>query len=174
MTYFIVGEVMMELIKTIRRKDPSIKSLLEVFFLPGFKVIIYYRIAHFLYLKKHFFLARLLSEKAKRKTGIEIHPGATIGKRLFIDHGIGIVIGETSVIGDDVVIYHGVTLGAVEITSGKRHPTIGNNVILGCNCTILGNIYIGDNCKVGAASVVLKSVKRNSTVIGVPGEIVKK
>ena len=156
-----------EQIKLIKSKDPAIKSDLEVFLYPSFKVMIYYRIAHYLYLKKHFFLARFLSEKAKKTTGIEIHPGATIGKNLFIDHGCGVVIGETTSIGDNVLIYHGVTLGGVANTSLKRHPTIGNNVIIGCGAKILGNITIGDNVKIGANSIVLKNVLSNTTITGI-------
>lgn len=156
-----------EQIKLIRKKDPAIKSDLEVFLYPNFKVLIYYRIAHYLYLKKHFFLARYLSERAKKKTGIEIHPGAVIGKNLFIDHGSGVVIGETTIIGDNVLIYHGVTLGGVSNTKLKRHPTIGNNVVIGCDSKILGDIKIGDNVKIGAGSIVLKDVDANKTIIGI-------
>ena len=156
-----------EQIKLIRKKDPAIKSNLEVFLYPNFKVLVYYRIAHYLYLKKHFFLARYLSERAKKKTGIEIHPGAVIGKNLFIDHGSGVVIGETTIIGNNVLIYHGVTLGGVVNTSTKRHPTIGNNVVIGCNSIILGDIKIGDNVKIGAGSIVLKDVDANKTIIGI-------
>lgn len=156
-----------EQIKLIREKDPAIKSNLEVFLYPNFKVLIYYRIAHFLYLKKHFFVARFLSEHAKKKTGIEIHPGAVIGKNLFIDHGCGVVIGETTIIGDNVLIYHGVTLGGVINTSTKRHPTIGNNVVIGCNSIILGDIKIGNNVRVGAGSIVLKNIEDNKTIVGI-------
>lgn len=157
-----------EQIKLIREKDPAIKSNLEVLLYPSFKALIYYRITHYLYKKKRFFFARFLSERAKRKTGIEIHPGATIGKKLFIDHGMGVVIGETAIIGDNVLIYHGVTLGGVTTNSGKRHPTIGNNVVIGCGAKILGNIIIGNNSKIGANSVVLKDVLENTTVVGIP------
>ena len=121
-----------EVIRTIKQRDPAIKSNIEAILYPCFKVLIYYKIAHFLYEHKIYFLARLISERAKRRTGIEIHPGAVIGERLFIDHGCGVVIGETSVIGNDVLIYHGVTLGGVSSEGIKRHPTIGNNVIIGC------------------------------------------
>lgn len=162
-----------EQINLIREKDPSINSVLEVFLYPCFKVLIYYRIAHYFYLRKHFFLARYISERAKRKTGVEIHPGAVIGKRFFIDHGTGVVIGETSIIGDDVTIYHGVTLGGVEFNRGKRHPTIGNNVVIGCGAKVLGNIVIGNNVKIGANSVVLNSVDDFSTVVGIPGKVIK-
>lgn len=162
-----------EQIKLIRKNDPAINSNLEVFLYPCFKVLIYYKIAHFFYIKKHYFIARFLSERAKRKTGIEIHPGAIIGNNLFIDHGTGIVIGETTIIKDNVTIYHGVTLGGRGLDKGKRHPTIGNNVIIGCGAKILGNISIGDNVKIGANSVVLKDVIDNATIVGIPGKIVK-
>lgn len=153
-------------IELIKEKDPSIKTNLEALIHPSFKIKIYYNISHFLYLKKYYFLARLISYKGKKSTGIEIHPGAFIGKNLFIDHGCGVVIGETSIIGDNVVIYHGVTLGTNGKEKGKRHPTILNNVLIGANSTILGNIVIGNNSKIGAGSVVLDSVKDNTTVVG--------
>lgn len=162
-----------EQIKLIKEKDPSISSTLEVFLHPSFKVLLYYKIAHYFYLKKHFFLARYISEKAKRKTGIEIHPGATIGKRLFIDHGTGVVIGETTIIGDDVILFHGVTLGGTGKEKGKRHPTIGSQVMIGCDAKILGNITIGNNVKVGANAVILKDIPSNVTVVGIPGKIIK-
>jgi len=162
-------------IKLIRKKDPAIKSNFEVILYPSFRVLLYYKIAHFLYLKKHFFLARLISEKAKRKTGIEIHPGAIIGNNFFIDHGSGVVIGETAIIGNNVMIYHGVTLGGTANNKEKRHPTIEDNVIIGCGAKILGNITIGENSKIGANAVVLKDVENNSTIIGIPGKnIIKK
>lgn len=126
----------------------------------------YYRVSHYLYKRKYYFLARLISEIGKKKTGIEIHPGAIIGKRLFIDHGSGIVIGETAIIGDDVIIYHGVTLGGVSLKKKKRHPTIGNGVIIGCGSIILGDIYIGDKARIGAGSIILKDVDSYSTVTG--------
>lgn len=156
-----------EQINLIRTQDPAIKSNLEVFLYPSFKAMLYYKIAHYLYNKKHYFLARYVSEKAKRKTGIEIHPGATIGKRLFIDHGSGVVIGETAIIGDDVTIYHGVTLGGVENTYEKRHPTVLNHVIIGAHAQVLGNIIIGENARIGANAIVLEDVKANTTVIGI-------
>ena len=161
-----------EQIKLIKKDDPAINSNLEVFLYPCFKVLIYYRIAHFFYIRKHYFIARFLSERAKRKTGIEIHPGAVIGNNLFIDHGTGIVIGETTIIKDNVTIYHGVTLGGRGLDKGKRHPTIGNNVIIGCGAKILGNINIGDNVKIGANSVVLKDVIDNATIVGIPGKTI--
>ena len=163
-----------EQFKVIKKNDPSLNSIFEIFLYPSFKVQIYYKIAHFLYLKKFYFLARFLSERAKRKTGIEIHPGALIGRSLFIDHGTGVVIGETCVIGNDVVMYHGVTLGGTGKEKGKRHPNIGNSCVIGAGAKILGNIDIGDNVKIGANAVVLKSVLPNITVVGVPAkEVIK-
>ncbi len=156
-----------EQIKLIKSKDPAIKSCLEVLLYPSFRVMIYYKIAHFLYTRKRYFLARCLSEKAKRKTGIEIHPGAKIGKNLFIDHGTGVVIGETTIIGNNVTIYHGVTLGGVSSDNVKRHPTIGNNVMIGCGAKVLGNITIGNDVKIGANAVVIHDVENNKTVVGI-------
>lgn len=166
-------EFIKDQITTIKRNDPAFHSILEIFLYPSFKAQLYHKIAKFFYQKKHFFIARYLSERAKRKTGIEIHPGATIGKGLFIDHGIGVIIGETAVIGDNVTMFHGVTLGGTGKEKGKRHPTIGNNVFIGCGAKILGNIKIEDNVKIGANAVVLKNIKANTTVVGVPGKIVK-
>ncbi len=162
-----------EEINTILKNDPSIHSIIEVFLYPSFKVKLYYKISHFLYKRKRFLIARIISEKAKRKTGIEIHPGATIGKNLFIDHGMGVVIGETCVIGDNVKLFHGVTLGGTGKEKGKRHPTIGNNVFIGSGAKILGNITIGNNVKIGANSVILESIPDNVTVVGIPGKIIK-
>ena len=156
-----------EQIKLIRSRDPAIKSNLEVLLYPSFKAMFYYKISHFLYVNKKYFLARYISEKAKRKTGIEIHPGATIGKGLFIDHGVGVVIGETTIIGNNVTIYHGVTLGGVKNINKKRHPTIGNNVMIGCGAKILGDITIGNNVKIGANSIILHDVEDNCTKVGV-------
>lgn len=161
------------LIKTIKEKDPAIKSTKEALLYPCFKALLYYKISHYFYLKKHFFIARVLCERAKRRTGIEIHPGAVIGKNFFVDHGMGVVIGETAVIGDDVMIYHGVTLGGVSNRKGKRHPTISDHVVIGCGAKILGNITIGRNSKIGANAVVLEDVLENSTVVGIPAEKVK-
>ena len=161
-------------IKVIKERDPAIESTLEVLLYPSFKALIYYKVSHYFYLKKRHFIARLISERAKRKTGIEIHPGATIGKGLFIDHGSSVVIGETAVIGDNVTMFHGVTLGGTGKEKGKRHPTIGNNVFIGCGAKLLGNITIGDNVKIGANAVVLKDIEPNVTVVGVPGVIVKR
>ena len=141
---------------------------------PSFKVMIYYRLAHKLYLKKHYFLARYISQKGARKTGIEIHPGAQIGKGFFIDHGNGVIIGETTIIGDNVTLYQGVTLGGTGKEHGKRHPTIGNNVMISTGAKVLGSFTIGDNSKIGAGSVVLHEVPPGSTVVGVPGRVVKR
>lgn len=162
-----------EEINTILKNDPSIHSIIEVFLYPSFKVKLYYKISHFLYKRKRFLIARIISEKAKRKTGIEIHPSATIGKNLFIDHGMGVVIGETCIIGDNVTLFHGVTLGGTGKEKGKRHPTIGNNVFIGSGAKILGNITIGNNVKIGANSVILESIPDNVTVVGIPGKIIK-
>ncbi len=163
-----------EEIKVIRERDPAIHSNMEVFLYPGFRVMLYYRIAHRLYQKKHYFLARWVSQKGARRTGIEIHPGARIGKGFFIDHGNGVIIGETAVIGDNVTLYQGVTLGGTGKEQGKRHPTIGNNVMISTGAKILGSFMIGDNSKIGAGSVVLKEVPPGSTVVGVPGRVVKR
>ena len=163
-----------EEIKLIRERDPAIHSNMEVFLYPSFKVMFYYRIAHKMYLKKHYFLARWISQRGVRKTGIEIHPGAQIGKGLFIDHGNGVIIGETAVIGDNVTLYQGVTLGGTGKEQGKRHPTVGNNVMISTGAKVLGSFKIGDNSKIGAGSVVLEEVPPNSTVVGVPGRVVKR
>ena len=163
-----------EEIKLIRESDPAIHSNMEVFLYPSFRVMIYYRMAHKLYLKKHYFLARWLSQRAVRKTGIEIHPGAQIGKGFFIDHGNGVIIGETTVIGDNVTLYQGVTLGGTGKEQGKRHPTIGDNVMISTGAKVLGSFTIGENSKIGAGSVVLEEVPPNSTVVGVPGRVVKR
>ena len=141
---------------------------------PSFKVMLHYRLAHKLYLKKHYFLARWISQRAVRKTGIEIHPGATIGKGLFIDHGSGVIIGETAILGDNITLYQGVTLGGTGKEVGKRHPTLEDNVMISAGAKIIGSFTIGENSKVGAGSVVLKEVPPNCTVVGVPGHIVKK
>lgn len=161
-----------EEIAVIKDRDPAIKSDWEVFLYPSFTAIMKYKWAHKLYLKKHYFLARLVSQRAARKTGIEIHPGAQIGKGLFIDHGHGVVIGETAIIGDNVTMYQGSTLGGTGKEQGKRHPTVGNNVMIGAGAKILGSFTIGDNSKIGAGSVVLEDVPPNSTVVGVPGRVV--
>ena len=161
--------------KNIQQKDPAARNIFEVILLyPGFHALFFHRIAHFFYNIKLFFIARLISQLTRFFTGIEIHPGATIGKRLMIDHGMEIVIGETAVIGNDCVIYHQVTLGGTGKEKLKRHPTIGNNVLIGAGAKLLGPINIGDNVKIGAGSVVLKSVEKNSTVVGVPEDRVIK
>jgi len=163
-----------EEIKIIRERDPAIHSSMEVLLYPSFKVMLHYRLAHKLYLKRHFFLARYISQRGVRKTGIEIHPGAQIGKGFFIDHGHGVIIGETTIIGDNVTLYQGVTLGGTGKEHGKRHPTIGNNVMISAGAKVLGSFTIGDNSKIGAGSVVLSEVPPNSTVVGVPGRVVKR
>ena len=163
-----------EEIEVIRERDPAIKSNMEVFLYPTFHAIMKYRIAHKLYKNGHFFWARWLSQRTARKTGIEIHPGATIGKGLFIDHGTGVVIGETAVLGDNVTLYQGVTLGGTGKEQGKRHPTLEDNVMVSAGAKILGSFTIGENSKIGAGSVVLGPVPANSTVVGIPGRIVKK
>lgn len=162
-----------EEIQVIRERDPAIKSNMEVFLYPSFKAILRYRVAHRLYMKKHYFLARWISQRAVRKTGIEIHPGATIGKGLFIDHGSGVIIGETAELGDNVTLYQGVTLGGTGKEQGKRHPTLKDNVMVSAGAKVLGSFTIGENSKIGAGSVVLKEVPPNCTVVGVPGRIVK-
>ena len=161
-------------IRVIRERDPAIKSNMEVLLYPSFKVILRYRVAHKLYLKKHYFLARWISQRAARKTGIEIHPGATIGKGLFIDHGSGVIIGETAVIGNNVTLYQGVTLGGTGKEQGKRHPTFKDNVMVSAGAKILGSFTIGENSKIGAGSVVLEEVPPNCTVVGVPGRVVRR
>ena len=159
----------------IKEKDPAVKNILEVILLyQGFHILIYHRIAHLLYKHNLLFIARLISQLGRFITGIEIHPGAKIGRRLFIDHGMGIVIGETAEIGDDCTIYHGATLGGTGKDKNKRHPTIGNNVMVGCGAKILGPITIGNNVKIGAGSIVLKPVEDNVTVVGVPAHVVRK
>ncbi len=159
--------------QVIKERDPAIKSKWEVLLYPSFKAMIKYRRAHRLYLQGHYFRARRISQKAARQTGIEIHPGATIGKGFFIDHGTGVVIGETTVIGDNVTLYQGVTLGGTGKECGKRHPTIGDNVMISVGAKVLGSFKVGDNSKIGAGSVVIEEVPPNCTVVGVPGRIVK-
>lgn len=169
-----IRDVIMEEIRIIRERDPAIHSSMEVFLYPSFKVMLHYRVAHRLYEKGHFFWARWISQRAVRRTGIEIHPGAKIGKGLFIDHGNGVIIGETTIIGDNVTLYQGVTLGGTGKEHGKRHPTIGNNVMISAGAKVLGSFTIGDNSKIGAGSVVLSEVPPCSTVVGVPGRVVKR
>lgn len=163
-----------EEIRIIRERDPAIKSSMEVFLYPSFRAITRYRIAHKLYERKHYFLARWYSQRTARKTGIEIHPGAVIGKGLFIDHGNGVIIGETTIIGDNVTLYQGVTLGGTGKEQGKRHPTIEDNVMISAGAKVLGSFRVGKNSKIGAGSVVLTEVPPNSTVVGVPGRVVKR
>jgi serine O-acetyltransferase len=158
---------------TVFKRDPAARSVLEIVLCyPGFHAVLIHRLAHGIYKRGWFTLARVISQFSRAMTGIEIHPGATIGRRFFIDHGMGIVIGETSEIGDDVLMYQGVTLGGTGKEAGKRHPTIGNEVVIGTGAKILGNIRVGDHVKVGAGSVVVRSVPSHSTVVGVPGRVV--
>ena len=160
--------------KNIRDKDPAARNVAEVIILyPGFHVLVTHKIAHFLYRHHCFFLARLVSQLARHLTGIEIHPGAKIGNRLFIDHGMGIVIGETAEIGDDCLIYHGVTLGGTGKDQGKRHPTIGNNVLISCGAKVLGPFKVGDNSRIAANAVVLSEVPDDATAVGIPAQIVR-
>ena len=163
-----------EEIQVIMERDPAIKTPIEVFLYPSFKAIMRHRVAHWLFEHKHYFLARWYSQRTVRKTGIEIHPGAKIGKGLFIDHGNGVIIGETTIIGDNVTLYQGVTLGGTGKEKGKRHPTIGNNVMISAGAKVLGSFTVGENSKIGAGSVVLSEVPPNCTVVGVPGRVVKR
>jgi len=164
---------MREDVAAVFERDPAARSYLEVLLCyPGLHALWAHRINHWLWRIDLRFLARWLSQWARWFTGIEIHPGAQIGRRLFIDHGMAVVIGETSIVGDDVTLYQGVTLGGTGKEKGKRHPTIGNGVVIGTGAKILGNITVGDNCRVGAGSVVLRSIPDNSTIVGVPGHIV--
>lgn len=161
--------------RSIAERDPAAKSVIEVILLyPGFHAIFFHRIAHWFYKKKMFFIARFISQLSRFLTGIEIHPGAKIGRGLFIDHGMGVVIGETAEIGDNCTIYHGVTLGGTGKDKGKRHPTIGNNVLISTGAKVLGPFKVGDNSKIGANAVVLNEVEPNTTVVGVPGRTVKR
>ena len=163
-----------EEIEIIMERDAAIKSPVEVFLYPSFKAVLRHRIAHWMYNKKWYFIARWYSQRTARKTGIEIHPGAQIGKGFFIDHGSGVIIGETTIIGDNVTLYQGVTLGGTGKEHGKRHPTIGDNVMISAGAKVLGSFTVGENSKIGAGSVVLKEVPPNSTVVGVPGRVVKR
>lgn len=163
-----------EQIDVIFREDPAARSVIEVLLCyPGLHAILLHRVAHAMYEWNLKLLARIVSQIARAITGIEIHPGATIGRRFFIDHGMGVVIGETTVIGDDVILYQGVTLGGTGKERGKRHPTLGNQVVVGTGAKVLGNITLGDNVKVGAGSVVVHSVPGDSTVVGIPGRVVR-
>ena len=160
--------------RSIRDRDPAARTTLEVVLLyQGFHALFYHRQAHWLYKHKHFFLARALSQFARHMTGIEIHPGAKIGKRLFIDHGMGIIIGETTEIGDDCLLYQGVTLGGTGKDKGKRHPTLGNNVLVGSGAKVLGPFTVGDNARIAAGAVVLGEVPPNATAVGVPAQVVR-
>ena len=167
-------ERMKEDIAAVKERDPAARNAFEVFFLyPGYKAVRMYRRAHWFYNHNFKFIARAISQSAARKTGVEIHPAAKIGRRLVIDHGTGIVIGETAEIGNDVLIYQGVTLGGTGKDIGKRHPTVGNNVMISAGAKVLGPITIGDNSRVAAGAVVLKDVPPNSTVVGVPARVVR-
>lgn len=160
--------------RNIQRKDPAARSVIEVILLyPGFHILVYHKIAHWLYQRGHFFLARWISQRGRHKTGIEIHPGATIGRGLFIDHGSGVVIGETTIIGDDCTLYQGVTLGGTGKETGKRHPTLGNGVMVGSGAKVLGPFTVGDNSKIASNAVVLTEIPPNSTAVGVPARVVR-
>lgn len=162
-------------IQAVKQRDPAARSDLEVLLLySGVHAILAYRVAHKLYLSEHYFAARAVSQTARHLTGIEIHPGATIGKGLFIDHGMGVVIGETTVIGDNCTLYQGVTLGGTGKDSGKRHPTLGNNVLIGAGAKVLGPFVIEDNSKIAANAVVLGAIPENSTAAGIPAKVVKR
>ena len=162
-------------LQCIKDRDPAARSNLEIIFLyPGFKAVRMYRRAHWCYTHKLFFLARLISQRCVRRTNIELHPGATIGRRFVIDHGTGVVIGETAVIGDDCILYQGVTLGGTGHHTGKRHPTIGSNVLIGAGAKVLGPFTVGDNTNIAAGAVVLDEIPPNSTAVGVPARVVKR
>lgn len=156
-------------------RDPAARNAFEVFFMyPGFKAVMRHRVAHKLYNKGHKFIATRISNKTRRKYGIEIHPAAQIGNGVFIDHGMGVVIGETAIVGDNCTIYQGVTLGGTGKDKGKRHPTLGNNVLVGCGAKLLGNFTVGDNAKIAANAVVLSDVPENCTCVGIPARIVRR
>src|SRR5215813_8840677 len=166
-------EYIKEDIQAVFERDPAVRSKWDVVFAyPGFHAVLFHRLAHWLWDYGWTTLARVVSHCSRFLTGIEIHPGARIGRRLFIDHGMGVVIGETSIVGDDVTLYQGVTLGGTGKEHGKRHPTVEDNVVVGGGAKILGNIVVGKNCRIGAGSVVLRNVPDNATVVGVPGHIV--
>lgn len=158
----------------IKERDPAIRSYWDVMLYPCFHAKRKYRKAHKLWEQGHYFRARLISQRAARKTGIEIHPGAVIGRGLFIDHGAGVVIGETTIIGDNVTLYQGVTLGGTGKETGKRHPTLGDNVMVSAGAKLLGSFTVGENSKIGAGSIVLNEVPPNCTVVGIPGRVVKR
>jgi len=163
-----------EYINNIKRNDPAMRSTAEIILYPSFWASGFHKVAHWLYKHKFFWLARFLSQLSRWLTGIEIHPGASIGKCLFIDHGMGVVIGETTEIGDYVTIFHGVTLGGTGKEKGKRHPTVGNNVIIGAGAKVIGSFRIGDNARVGAGSVVLMEIPAGCTAVGIPAKIICK
>ncbi len=166
--------VIIEFIKTVKEKDPAFKKSYEIIIYPFFYTMLFYRISSKLYNNKIIFISKFISNFSRFLTGIEIHPAAKIGKNLFIDHGMGVVIGETCVIGDNVTLYQGVTLGGTGKNKGDRHPKVGDNVIIGCGAKVLGNIKIGNNAKIGANAVVLKEVPPNSTAVGIPAKIILK
>jgi serine O-acetyltransferase len=157
-----------EELEAFKENDPSLHSGLEIWFMPGFRAIKTWKLTHALYVRKHFLLARILSLRAQRKTGIDIHPGAVIGKKLFIDHGVGVVIGETCILHDNIKIYQGVTLGGTGKEAGKRHPTVESNVLIGAGAKIIGNITLGEGSKVGAGAIVIRNVEPGSTVVSPP------
>jgi len=182
--YFLIALIILKIliisiffyqeVRAAQKKDPASRSFLEIVILyQGLHALVSHRFAHFFYNIRFYFIARLISQMIRFATGIEIHPGAKIGKRLFIDHGMGVIVGETAIIGDDVLIYQEVTLGGTGLEKGKRHPTIGNNVVIGAGAKVLGNITVGDNSYIGSNAVVIKDVPPNSTVVGVPGRITK-
>ena len=163
-----------ELLEAYKERDPAARSKISIFLLyPGVRAVIDHRIAHWFYKKGHFYIARSISQHSRKRTGIEIHPGATIGKRLVIDHGMGIVIGETTIIGDDCLLYQGVTLGGSGKEKGKRHPTLGNNVLVGAGAKVLGSFTVGDNARIAANAVVLNEIPKNATAVGVPAKVVR-
>ncbi len=170
----VISVVFADEIKATRERDPAARNNLEVLLLyPGLHAIIAYRTAHFLWKRHIFFIPRIISQWVRFFTGIEIHPGAAIGKGLFIDHGMGVVIGETTIIGENVTLFQGVTLGGTGKEKGKRHPTLGDNIVVGAGAKVLGNIEIGSNSYIGSNAVVIKSVPPNTTVVGVPGRVTK-
>lgn len=167
-------EKIRETIEVAREKDPAAKGAINILVnTPGIHAIMFHRVAHSLYNRKHFFIARLISQISRFLTGIEIHPGAQIGRRFFIDHGMGVVIGETAEIGDDVMLFHQVTLGGTGKDKGKRHPTVENNVIISAGVKVLGPIVIGENSKIGANAVVLHDIPKNATAVGIPAKVVR-
>lgn len=165
----------LEDLKSIKKRDPAARNVLEIFFLySGFHALIYYRIGNFFYRHRLFFIARLISQLGRFFTGIEIHPGATIGRGLFIDHGSGVVIGETAEIGDECTLYQGVTLGGTGKDTGKRHPTLGNGVLVGAGAKVLGPFKVGDRAKIAAGSVVLSEIPDDCTAVGSPARVVRR